>query len=107
MLHLCTLFSYLTNSPEDLIDSVIAMWGIINLPERFKTSMEVWLGKCKVEKKSPSIDDTWEVMRKFLQRSQNNNNPNNQALISSKSNSWDSLIATGEEVKGKSRSRHP
>ncbi|MBW0472692.1 hypothetical protein O181_012407 [Austropuccinia psidii MF-1] len=66
-LHLYTLFSGLTISPEDLIDSVIAMWVIINLPERFKKTMEVWLGKCEVEKTSPSLDNTWEVMRKFLQ----------------------------------------
>ncbi|MBW0554374.1 hypothetical protein O181_094089 [Austropuccinia psidii MF-1] len=49
--------------------------------------MEVWLGKCKVEKKSPSLDDTWEVMRKFLQQDESNHNPNNQALIASKANS--------------------
>ncbi|MBW0473457.1 hypothetical protein O181_013172 [Austropuccinia psidii MF-1] len=86
-LHLCTLFSGLTISPKNLIDSVIAMCVIINLPERFKTTMEVWLGKCKVEKTSPSLDDTWEVMRKFLQQDENNHNPNNQALIASKTNS--------------------
>ncbi|MBW0478500.1 hypothetical protein O181_018215 [Austropuccinia psidii MF-1] len=86
-LHLRTLFCGLTISPEDLIDSLIAMWVIINLPERFKMTMEVWLGKCKVEKKSPSLDDTWEVMTKFLQRSVSNTTPNNQALVSSKTNS--------------------
>ncbi|MBW0527426.1 hypothetical protein O181_067141 [Austropuccinia psidii MF-1] len=86
-LHLFTLISGLTISPEDLIDSVIAMGVIINLPERFKTTMEVWLGKCKVEKTYPSLDDTWEVMRNFLQRDENNHNPNNQALIASKTNS--------------------
>ncbi|MBW0584237.1 hypothetical protein O181_123952, partial [Austropuccinia psidii MF-1] len=37
---LCSLFSGLTIPPEELIDSVIAMWIIINLPERFKTTME-------------------------------------------------------------------
>ncbi|MBW0563578.1 hypothetical protein O181_103293 [Austropuccinia psidii MF-1] len=86
-LHLHTLFSGLTISPEDLIDSVIAMWVIINLPKRFKTTMEIWLGECKVEKTSPSLDDTWEVLRKFLQQDENNHNPNNQALIASKANS--------------------
>ncbi|MBW0567209.1 hypothetical protein O181_106924 [Austropuccinia psidii MF-1] len=70
-LHLRNLFSGLTTSPKDLIDSVIAMWVIINLPERFKTTMEVWLVKCEVENKHPSLDDTWEVMRKFLQRNEN------------------------------------
>ncbi|MBW0508265.1 hypothetical protein O181_047980 [Austropuccinia psidii MF-1] len=72
-LHLQTLFSGLTISPESLIDSVIAMWVIINLPNKFKTAMEVWLGKCKVEKKSTSLDYTWELIRKFLQRCKNNN----------------------------------
>ncbi|MBW0549187.1 hypothetical protein O181_088902 [Austropuccinia psidii MF-1] len=54
-LHLLTLFSGLTISPENLIASFIAMWVIINLPDRFKTTMEVWLGKCEVENKSPSL----------------------------------------------------
>ncbi|MBW0571757.1 hypothetical protein O181_111472 [Austropuccinia psidii MF-1] len=54
------IFSGFTISPEDLIDSVIAMWVIINLPKRFKTTMEVWLGECEVEKTSPSLDGTWE-----------------------------------------------
>ncbi|MBW0478758.1 hypothetical protein O181_018473 [Austropuccinia psidii MF-1] len=85
-LYLRTLFSGLTISPESLIDSIIAMWVIINLPNRFKTTMEVWLGKCKVEKKSPSLDDTWEVIRKFLQRCENNNEHSNQALLASKNN---------------------
>ncbi|MBW0496516.1 hypothetical protein O181_036231 [Austropuccinia psidii MF-1] len=48
--------------------------------------MEVWLGKCKVEKKSPSLDDTWEVIRKFLQCYQNNNKHSNQVLPASKNN---------------------
>ncbi|MBW0466609.1 hypothetical protein O181_006324 [Austropuccinia psidii MF-1] len=38
-------------------------------------------------KEISSLDDTWEVMRKFLQRSESNTNPNNPALISSKPNS--------------------
>ncbi|MBW0530775.1 hypothetical protein O181_070490 [Austropuccinia psidii MF-1] len=57
MLHLRTLFSSLTISPEDVIDSIIAMWVIINLPERFKMAIE------------------------------SNTNPNNQTLIASKPNS--------------------
>ncbi|MBW0553849.1 hypothetical protein O181_093564, partial [Austropuccinia psidii MF-1] len=83
-LHLRTLFCGLTISPEDLIDSVIAMWVIINIPEKFKTTMEVWLGKCEVEKKSPSLDDTWEVIRKFLQRNENGTDQTNQALAALK-----------------------
>ncbi|MBW0479872.1 hypothetical protein O181_019587 [Austropuccinia psidii MF-1] len=76
-----SLFSGLTIPPEDLINSVIAMWVIINLPERFKTTMEVWLGKCEVEKKTPSLDGTWEVIRKFLQQQEGNSNEQpNQAL---------------------------
>ncbi|MBW0515701.1 hypothetical protein O181_055416 [Austropuccinia psidii MF-1] len=80
-----SLFSGLTIPPEDLIKSVIAMWVIINLPERFKTTMEVWLGKCEVEKKTPSLDETWEVIRKFLQRQEGNRNEQpNQALVASR-----------------------
>ncbi|MBW0472151.1 hypothetical protein O181_011866 [Austropuccinia psidii MF-1] len=46
----------------------------------------VWLGKCEVEKKSPSLDDTWEVIRKLLQGCKNHNKHSNQALLSSKNN---------------------
>ncbi|MBW0501636.1 hypothetical protein O181_041351 [Austropuccinia psidii MF-1] len=47
--------------------------------------MEVWLGKYKVEKKTPSLDETWEVIRKFLQRQEGNNNEQpNQALGASR-----------------------
>ncbi|MBW0573926.1 hypothetical protein O181_113641 [Austropuccinia psidii MF-1] len=61
------------------------MWVIINLPERLKTTMEVWLGKCEVEKKTPSIDETWEVIRKFLQQQEGNRNEKpNQAVGASR-----------------------
>ncbi|MBW0507647.1 hypothetical protein O181_047362 [Austropuccinia psidii MF-1] len=80
-----SLFSGLTIPPEDLINSVIEMWVIINLPEIFKTTMEVWLGKCKVKKKTPSLDETWEVIRKFLQQQEGKNNEQtNQALGASR-----------------------
>ncbi|MBW0504908.1 hypothetical protein O181_044623 [Austropuccinia psidii MF-1] len=82
--HLRTLFCGLTISPKDLIDSVIAMWVIIKIPERFQTTMEVCLGKCEVKKKSPSLDDTWEVIRKFLQRYESRTGQTNQALAASK-----------------------
>ncbi|MBW0530696.1 hypothetical protein O181_070411 [Austropuccinia psidii MF-1] len=62
------------------------MWVIINLPNRFKKTMEVWLGKCQVENKSPSLDDTWEVIRKFLQRCENNNEHSSQAVLAFKNN---------------------
>ncbi|MBW0551635.1 hypothetical protein O181_091350 [Austropuccinia psidii MF-1] len=62
------------------------MWVIINLPDRFKTTMELWLEKCKVENKSPSLDDTWKFIRKCLQHCENNNDHSNQALLASKNN---------------------
>ncbi|MBW0518389.1 hypothetical protein O181_058104 [Austropuccinia psidii MF-1] len=46
--------------------------------------MEVWLGKCKVKKKSPSLDDMWEVIRKFLQCNGSGTDQTNQALAASK-----------------------
>ncbi|MBW0514410.1 hypothetical protein O181_054125 [Austropuccinia psidii MF-1] len=48
--------------------------------------MEVWLEKCEVRKKSPFLDDTWEVIRKLLQRFKNNNKNSEQALLASKNN---------------------
>ncbi|MBW0531483.1 hypothetical protein O181_071198 [Austropuccinia psidii MF-1] len=78
-------FSGLNIPPEDLIGSVIAMWVIINLPETFKTTLEGWLGKCKAEKKTPSLDETWELIRKFLQQQEGNSNEQpNQALGASR-----------------------
>ncbi|MBW0538472.1 hypothetical protein O181_078187 [Austropuccinia psidii MF-1] len=44
------------------------------------------LVKCDVEKKSPSLDDIWEFIRKFLQCCENNNKHSSQALLASKSN---------------------
>ncbi|MBW0497539.1 hypothetical protein O181_037254 [Austropuccinia psidii MF-1] len=80
------------------------MWVIINLPERFKTTMGVWLGKCKVEKKSPSLDDTWGVIRKFFQKSENNNNPKDQELIASEANS---KIKQNQQQKRKTDGDYP
>ncbi|MBW0497077.1 hypothetical protein O181_036792 [Austropuccinia psidii MF-1] len=85
-LHLRTLFSGLTISPESLIDSVIAVGVIIILPNRFKTTMEVWLGECEVEKTYPSLDDIWEVIKKFLRHCENNNKHSNQTILASKNN---------------------
>ncbi|MBW0499572.1 hypothetical protein O181_039287 [Austropuccinia psidii MF-1] len=46
--------------------------------------MEVWLGKCEVKKKSPSLDDMWEVIRKFLQNNESGTDQTNQALATLK-----------------------
>ncbi|MBW0554204.1 hypothetical protein O181_093919 [Austropuccinia psidii MF-1] len=55
------------------------MWVIIHLPERFKTTMEVCPRKCAVKKKYPSLNDTWEAMRKFLKHNKNGIDQTNQA----------------------------
>ncbi|MBW0499360.1 hypothetical protein O181_039075 [Austropuccinia psidii MF-1] len=36
-------------TPSSLLDSVVAMWTIINLPNNYKTIGELWLKKCEIE----------------------------------------------------------
>ncbi|KAA1095011.1 hypothetical protein PGT21_050223 [Puccinia graminis f. sp. tritici] len=65
---LCALIDDSKTKPSSLLDTVIAMWCIINLPAEYKNSGELLLKKCQIEKKSPTIKEVVEEIRSFMQR---------------------------------------
>ncbi|KAH9464516.1 hypothetical protein Pst134EB_033278 [Puccinia striiformis f. sp. tritici] len=65
---LCALIDDNKTKPSSLLDTVIAMWCIINLPTEYKNSGELLLKKCQIEKKSPTIKEVVEEIRSFMQR---------------------------------------
>ncbi|MBW0519073.1 hypothetical protein O181_058788 [Austropuccinia psidii MF-1] len=69
---LCSLIDDKTTKPSILLDSVVAMWAIINLPNKFKNTGELWLKKCEIEKRTPSLKDTIEELRSYIQRTKEN-----------------------------------
>ncbi|MBW0497553.1 hypothetical protein O181_037268 [Austropuccinia psidii MF-1] len=67
---LCSLIDDKTVKPSILLDSVVAMWTIRNLPEEYKTIGELWLKKCEIEKVTPSLKDTIEELHAYLVRTE-------------------------------------
>ncbi|KAH9464090.1 hypothetical protein MJO29_002370 [Puccinia striiformis f. sp. tritici] len=65
---LCALIDNEKIKPSALLDTVIAMWCIINLPAEYKNSGELLLKKCQIEKKSPTIKEVVKEIRAFMQR---------------------------------------
>ncbi|KAI7954364.1 hypothetical protein MJO28_004764 [Puccinia striiformis f. sp. tritici] len=65
---LCDLIDDEKTKPSALLNTVIAMWCIINLPAEYKNSGELLLKKCQIEKKSPTIKEVVEEIRSFMQR---------------------------------------
>ncbi|KAH9469463.1 hypothetical protein MJO29_003652 [Puccinia striiformis f. sp. tritici] len=65
---LCALIDDSKTKPSMLLDTVIAMWCIINLLSEYKNSGELLLKKCQIEKKSPTIKEVVEEIRSFMQR---------------------------------------
>ncbi|KAH9463487.1 hypothetical protein Pst134EA_015570 [Puccinia striiformis f. sp. tritici] len=59
---LCALIDDTKTKPSALLDTIIAMWCIINLPSKYKNSGELLPKKCQIEKKSPTIK---EVVKRF------------------------------------------
>ncbi|MBW0581025.1 hypothetical protein O181_120740 [Austropuccinia psidii MF-1] len=48
------------------------MWAIINLPNKFKNTGELWLKRCKIQERTPSLKDTIEELRSYIQRTEEN-----------------------------------
>ncbi|KAH9452549.1 hypothetical protein Pst134EB_033519 [Puccinia striiformis f. sp. tritici] len=65
---LCALIDDAKTKPSALLDTVIAMWCIINLPSEYKNSGELLLKKCQIKKKSPTIKEVVEEIRSFMQQ---------------------------------------
>ncbi|MBW0505939.1 hypothetical protein O181_045654 [Austropuccinia psidii MF-1] len=63
---LCSLIDDKTVKPSTLLDSVVAMWTIRNLPEDYKTIGKLWLKKCEIEKVTPSLKDTIEELHSYI-----------------------------------------
>ncbi|PLW21070.1 hypothetical protein PCANC_07354 [Puccinia coronata f. sp. avenae] len=60
---LCSLIDNKKTKPSTLLDSVIATWAIINLPNDFKMAGELIIKKCEIEKATPSLKQTIEELR--------------------------------------------
>jgi hypothetical protein len=65
---LCSLIDDKKTKPSTLLNVVIATWAIINLPEDFKMAGELIIKKCKIEKATPSLKQTIEELRLYIQR---------------------------------------
>ncbi|PLW30031.1 hypothetical protein PCANC_27491 [Puccinia coronata f. sp. avenae] len=65
---LCSLIDNKKTKTSTLLNLVIATWAIINLPEDFKMAGELIIKKCKIEKATPSLKQTIEELRLYIQR---------------------------------------
>ncbi|MBW0553869.1 hypothetical protein O181_093584 [Austropuccinia psidii MF-1] len=83
--NLCTLIDDKSVKPSVLLDSVVALWVVINLPSEYKMIGEMWLKECKVEKRSPMLDEAIEEIRCAIQR--NEENQEKQAFLAKKKES--------------------
>ncbi|MBW0581001.1 hypothetical protein O181_120716 [Austropuccinia psidii MF-1] len=63
---LCSLINDKTVKPSTLLDSIVAIWTIQNLPEDYKTIGELWLEKCEIEKVTPSLKATIEELHAYI-----------------------------------------
>ncbi|MBW0461117.1 hypothetical protein O181_000832 [Austropuccinia psidii MF-1] len=80
--NLCSLINDQAVKPSILLDSVVAPWVIINLPLEYKLIGEIWLKECRIEKRTPSLDETIEEVRSAIQR--NKENQEKQAYMTKK-----------------------
>ena len=74
---LCSIIDDKMTTPSELLDSVIAMWVLFNLPSEFVPTGELLLKKCQIEKKPLTLKALVEDVRNYLQR-------NNEGLESNK-----------------------
>ncbi|PLW15453.1 hypothetical protein PCANC_22964 [Puccinia coronata f. sp. avenae] len=65
---LCSLIDDKKTKPPTLLDSLIATWAIINLPDNFKMAGELIIKKCEIEKATPSLKQTIEELRLYIQQ---------------------------------------
>ncbi|MBW0471032.1 hypothetical protein O181_010747 [Austropuccinia psidii MF-1] len=79
--NLRNIINYQAIKPSTLLDSVVAMWIIINLPGEYKFIGEIWL-KFRVDKSPPALDKAIEEIKAAIQR--NKENHEKQALFARK-----------------------
>ncbi|MBW0526863.1 hypothetical protein O181_066578 [Austropuccinia psidii MF-1] len=70
--NLCNLIDDKSIKPSVLLYSVVALWVVINLPSEYKMIGEMWLKECKVEKRSPTLDEAIEEIQCAIQRNEEN-----------------------------------
>ncbi|MBW0491244.1 hypothetical protein O181_030959 [Austropuccinia psidii MF-1] len=70
---LCSLIDNKKVKPLTLLDSVVAMWTIENIPEDYKTIGGLWLKKCEIEKATPSLKDTIEELHAYIVQTEDDN----------------------------------
>ncbi|PLW18034.1 hypothetical protein PCASD_19810 [Puccinia coronata f. sp. avenae] len=80
---LCSIIDDKTTTPSELLDSVIAMWVLFNLPPEFTSTGELLLKKCQIDKKTLSLKTLVEDVRNYLQRN-NESQEANKALAAYK-----------------------
>ncbi|MBW0498232.1 hypothetical protein O181_037947 [Austropuccinia psidii MF-1] len=81
--NLCSLIDDNKKKPSLLIDSMIAMWVIINLPPHLKLIGEILLQNFKGNTNPPTLKHLWEEFRLYSQRQ---NHKNSSALVSIQGN---------------------
>ncbi|MBW0544655.1 hypothetical protein O181_084370 [Austropuccinia psidii MF-1] len=84
--NLCSLIDDNKTKPSSLIDSMIAMWVIINLPPHLKLIGEIFLQNYNGDKNPPSLKHLWEEFRLYTQRQNHKTNNNASALVSIQGN---------------------
>ncbi|MBW0525863.1 hypothetical protein O181_065578 [Austropuccinia psidii MF-1] len=58
--NLCTSINDKAIKPSVLLNSVVALWVVINFTSEYKMIGEIWLKECKVKKRSPMLDEAIE-----------------------------------------------
>ncbi|MBW0467241.1 hypothetical protein O181_006956 [Austropuccinia psidii MF-1] len=100
--NLCSLIDDNKTKPSVLIDSMIAMWVIINLPSHLKLIGEIFLQNYNGDKNPPSLKHLWEEFRLYTQRQNHKINNNASALVSIQGNP-----ATNTLIPNSSRQNQP
>ncbi|MBW0539802.1 hypothetical protein O181_079517, partial [Austropuccinia psidii MF-1] len=83
---LCSLIDDNKTKPSVLIDSMIAMWVIINLPSHLKLIGKIFLQNFNGDKNPPLLKHLWEEFCLYIQRQNHKINNNASALVSIQGN---------------------
>ncbi|MBW0489670.1 hypothetical protein O181_029385 [Austropuccinia psidii MF-1] len=84
--NLCSLIDDNKIKPSSLIESMIAMWVIINLPSHLRLIRENFLQNYNGNKKPPSLKHLREEFHLYNQRQNHKTNNNASALVSIQGN---------------------
>ncbi|MBW0492601.1 hypothetical protein O181_032316 [Austropuccinia psidii MF-1] len=68
----CNIIDDKQITPSSMVESVVAMWAIINMPPDYKIHAELYLQKCQGDKKKPNLKEMAEEIRQVINRNKNN-----------------------------------